>query len=266
MTGVFYGWWIVAVAFLTHCVTVGLVFYSFGVFLPTLTAHFGWSRAEVSFGFSLVSLCAAVYAPFVGRTVDRFGPRPSQLFGAIVVALGFLLLRRVETLTEFYVLMGLVVSLGATSLGQLPSNAAVANWFVRRRGRALGISTTGISMGGVIFVPLSQFLIDRFGWRDAFGLLGILIVALVVPPVALVMRRSPEAVGLQPDGETVASWAEQGANPTDPVERSWTPSQAVRHRRLSPSWSRISWQLRASWGSIRTPSRPQIREVTGSGA
>ena len=153
MRRTFYGWRIVAVAFLTHCITTGIVFYSFGVFLSTLSEQFGWTRAQVSFGFSLVAMCGAVYSPFVGRAIDRYGPRPSQLVGATCMALGFWLLRGIDTLLQFYVLMGLIVSLGSTALGPLPSNTAVSNWFVRRRGRALGFSTAGISMGGVIFVP-----------------------------------------------------------------------------------------------------------------
>src|SRR5438552_1197491 len=98
----FYGWRIVAVAFLAHCINTGIVFYSFGVFLHSLTEQFGWSRAQVSFGFSLVTLCGAVYSPLVGRVVDRWGPRPSQLAGAVVMAAGFLLLRGVATLSQFY--------------------------------------------------------------------------------------------------------------------------------------------------------------------
>src|SRR3972149_8449776 len=121
----YYGWRIVGVAFLTHCITTGIVFYSFGVFLNSLTGHFGWSRAEVSFGFSLVSLCGAAYSPFVGRVVDRFGSRPSQLVGAVAMATGFWLLSRIDSLVHFYLLMGLVVSLGSTALGALPGNGAV---------------------------------------------------------------------------------------------------------------------------------------------
>ena len=97
MRPVFYGWWIVAVAFLTHCITTGIVFYSFGVFLSVLTEAFGWSRAEVSIGFSLVALCGAVYAPVVGRVVDRLGPRVSQIIGALSMATGFFLLRSIES-------------------------------------------------------------------------------------------------------------------------------------------------------------------------
>jgi MFS family permease len=224
----FYGWRIVAVAFLTHCITTGIVFYSFGVFLSTLSEEFSWTRAQVSFGFSLVALCGAVYSPFVGRIVDRFGPRPSQLAGAVAMAAGFLWLHGINSLVEFYVLMGGVVSFGSTALGPLPSNTAVANWFVRLRGRALGIATAGISMGGVIFVPLTQFLIDRYGWRNAFAVLGVFILAVAVPPVALFMRRSPESMGLRPDG---AAPPRQGV-PLDldwEIEHSWTPAQAMRH-------------------------------------
>ncbi len=234
----YYGWRIVAVAFLTHCVTTGIVFYSFGVFLNSLTEHFGWSRAEVSLGFSLVSLCGALYSPIVGRVVDRFGPRPAQLFGAVAMALGFVLLRDIDSLRGFYVLMGGLVSLGAMALGTLPSNAAVARWFVRRRGRALGIATAGISMGGVVFVPLTQFLIDHYGWRDTFAILGGLILVLVVPPVALFMRRSPESMGVLPDGlgpPTVG-----GIDLHWETERSWTPAQAIRHRNF--------WLITAAFG------------------
>ncbi|HSP95972.1 MAG TPA: MFS transporter [Candidatus Dormibacteraeota bacterium] len=228
MRRIFYGWWIVAVAFVTHCITTGIVFYSFGVFLPALTEAFGWSRAQASFGFSLASLCGAFYSPAVGRVVDRRGSRPSQLVGAVAMASGFWLLHGMASLTEFYLVMGAVVSLGATALGGLPSNAAVTRWFVRRRGQALGIATAGISMGGVIFVPLTQWLIARCGWRGAFGWLGVIVLVAAVPPVALFMRRAPESMGLQPDGEAHSAGADPAA--AREIERSWTAAQALRSR------------------------------------
>lgn len=228
MQRIFYGWWIVAVAFMTHCLTTGIVFYSFGVFLPALTEAFGWTRAQASLGFSLASLCGAFYSPAIGRVVDRRGSRPSQLVGAVAMASGFWLLHRMTSLLEFYLVMGAVVSLGATALGGLPSNAAVARWFVRRRGRALGIATAGISMGGVIFVPLTEWLIARRGWRGAFAWLGAIVLVAAVPPVALLMRRAPETMGLRPDGEaqSAAPDATLGAE----IERSWTAEQALRSR------------------------------------
>jgi MFS family permease len=225
---IFYGWWIVAVAFVTHCLTTGIVFYSFGVFLPALTEAFGWTRAQAAFGFSLASLCGAFYSPAIGRVVDRRGSRPSQLLGAAAMALGFWLLHRVSSLLEFYLVMGAVVSLGATALGALPSNAAVTRWFVRRRGQALGIATAGISMGGVIFVPLTEWLLARSGWRGAFAWLGVIVLAAAVPPVALLMRRAPEVMGLRPDGD--AHGAPLDAAAALELERSWTAAEALRSR------------------------------------
>ncbi len=225
----FYGWLIVGTAFVTLCVNTGIVFYSFGVFLSVLTAHFGWTRAQVSFGFSLVTLFGALYSPFIGRAVDRVGPRPVQLVGGFLMALGFVLLRGVDSLRGFYLIMGLLVSLGSTGLGNLPSNAAVARWFVRGRGRALGISTAGLSMGGVIFVPLTQWLIDAYGWRNSFLVLGVLVALIALPPVALFMRRAPEDLGLRPDGDAPP----RPGVPIDfdaELERSWTPAQAMQHR------------------------------------
>lgn len=228
MRRIFYGWRIVGVAFVTHCITTGIVFYSFGVFLPALSAAFGWSRAETAFGFSLSSLCGAFYSPAVGRVVDRRGSRPAQLVGAVAMAAGFWLLRGMGSLIEFYLVMGTAVSLGATALGGLPSNAAVTRWFVRRRGQALGVATAGISMGGVVFVPLTEWLIARGGWRGAFAWLAVIVVLAAVPPVALFMRRAPESMGLRPDGDPPAP-GEGPAARREP-EASWTAAQALRSR------------------------------------
>jgi MFS family permease len=144
------------------------------------------------------------------------------------MSLGFLAMSRIHSLIEFYALMGAVVALGSTALGALPSNAAVARWFVRQRGRALGIATAGISTGGVVFVPLTQLLIGSYGWRTAFAVLAALVAGVVIPPVALFMRRSPESMGLRPDGTAPRPGAVIDIE--HEIERSWTAGQAVRHR------------------------------------
>jgi MFS family permease len=192
--GIYYGWWIVAAAFLTHCLTVGCVFYSFGVFFTPLMQEFGWSRAQLSWGFSSISIFGAVYSPLVGRVVDRFGSRPSQLVGVLVLGGTLMLLGRIHSLPQYYALMALLLSLGSAALGPIPSNTAVAGWFHRRRGQALGLATAGISMGGVVFVPLSARLIAALGWRDAFTALGAIVLAVGLAPVALLMRKPPRDI------------------------------------------------------------------------
>ncbi len=219
----YYGWRIVAVAFLTHCLNVGCVFYSFGVFFTPLIDEFGWTRAQISWGFSSVSIVGALWSPFVGRVVDRYGPRPSQIFGALVLGGTFMLLSTVDSLWHYYALMALLVSLGSTALGPIPSNSAVAGWFLRRRGRALGFATAGISMGGVIFVPLAQTLITHLGWRQAFVALGAVVIGVGVAPVAFVMRKPP--VELPPE-ERMPGGGDRGL--TFEIEHSVTPRDAVR--------------------------------------
>jgi len=229
-SGFFYGWRIVAVCFVTHCLNVGTVFYGFSVFFYPLCAEFGWSRVQTSIGFSLSVVLSAFYAIAIGRVVDHYGPRVVQLGGAVSLALGFVMLSTTTSLGHYLLSMSLLVALGSAALGPVSSNTAVARWFVRRRGTALGISTAGISMGGVIFVPLTQYLIDTIGWRHAFLALAAIVVACAMPPVALWMRRSPESMGLRPDGEPSRLTASEIGLVEREIERSVLPRDAVRSR------------------------------------
>jgi len=222
-SGFYYGWVVVAVSFTTHALTVGAVFYSFGVFYAPLLGEFGWTRAEVALGFSLVSLVGAIYSPWVGRSIDLYGCRPVQLFGVTAMCAAFLLLSRVTSLLQYYLCMGGVLALGSTSLGMLPSNTAVAQWFLRRRGRALGLATAGISMGGVIFVPLSHMLIASFGWRGAFRWLAFIVGLCGYAAVGIFMRRAPAHL---PSFELGGGAGD--AELENELDRSVTPAEAVR--------------------------------------
>src|SRR5262249_8145401 len=141
----------------------------------------------------------------------------------VVLGVTFIVLSRVHSLWQYYVLLALFLSLGSSSLGPIPSNTAVAGWFLRRRGRALGLATAGISMGGVVFVPFAQTLIEHVGWRRAFVAIGATVIATGLLPVALVMRKPPAELPA----------IEHGA-PGDPfdlaseLERSVTPRDAMR--------------------------------------
>lgn len=207
---VFYGWWIVCVAFVCHAVNTGMIFYAWGVFFTPLAHAFG-GRGPVATGFSVLQFAAASYSLVVGRAVDRHGARPVAALGAVVLGTGFVLLSRVDSLLALYLCLGGPVALGSVCIGNLPNNASVACWFVRRRGRALGVATAGISAGGMIFAPLAEHLIARFGWRTAFATLGVLAATLVLPPVLLLMRRDPAELGLVPDGDVPSDAPDAGA-------------------------------------------------------
>ena len=237
----FHGHLIVLTAFLCHAVNVGLIFYSWGVFLTPLSEHFG-SRALVAAGYSGMQFAGAAMGFFIGPLVDRHGARPIQLVGAAAMALGFFGMSQVDSLPALYLCLAGPLALGVTSVGGVAANAAVARWFIRRRGRALGIATAGISFGGIVFAPLTQYLIDTVGWRGAYAVLGGLVLLVVVPPVLAFMVRDPEDMGLLPDGATNGDAAATEANKRTlqrELERSVTPRVAIR----DPSF----WLLAASF-------------------
>ena len=239
---VYHGWCIVLVAFVCHAVNTGLIFYAWSVFLTPLAAVFG-GRGRVAGAYASMQLACAAYGIAIGRVVDRRGARPVEIAGAISLATGFLLLARVRSLPALYGCLAVPVALGSTCIGGLPNNAAVARWFVRKRGRALGFSTAGISAGGILFAPLAQFLIERVGWRDAYALLGLTVAALVLPPVLAFMRRDPAELGLMPDGEPPPSSDDPGAGLAffeRERERSVRPQVAVRQANF--------WLLAAAFG------------------
>jgi len=244
---IFHGWWIVATAFIALAVNVGLLFYSWGVFLSPLAAAFG-GRAGVSVAYSSMQVAAALYGLFVGRLVDRHGARPVQIVGVFAFALGYALVARATSLWWLYAAMAGPVALGSTCIGALPSNGAVARWFVRRRGLALGISTAGISAGGIVFAPASQYLIEHLGWRRAYDVLAMSVLVLVLPPVLAFMRRDPADMGLLPDGAPPHRSADDReahlAFAARELERSVRPGVAMRDRSF--------WLLAAAFGLTMT--------------
>jgi OFA family oxalate/formate antiporter-like MFS transporter len=197
-TGIFFGWWVVFVSAALIFLTGGTFFYGFSILFNPIVNEFGWSRAAVSFAFSLRSEVGGIAAPVVGFLVDRVGPRRLMVFGVVAVAVGFILLSRVESLWAFYgsvvvIAIGMSASVGPVGM------VAVAHWFRRRRGRALAVMAMGAGSSGVMVVILAG-LVSAFGWRDA--LLIIAIVQLVVcVPLALSVRNRPEDLGLLPDGD-----------------------------------------------------------------
>ncbi len=238
---VFHGWWIVLVAFVCFAVNTGLIFYAWSVFLVPLSQTFG-GRARVSGAYSLMQVASAAYGIFIGRIVDRRGARGVETVGAVVLAVGFLLMSRVRSLGALYLCMALPIALGSTCIA-LPNNAAVARWFVRKRGRALGVSTAGISAGGIVCAPLAQYMTGHFGWRSAYALLGVGIAGVLLPPVLLFMRRDPADLGLRPDGEPPIDDGARGARLRfleREMERSVRPDVAVRQANF--------WLLAAAFG------------------
>lgn len=190
----------VAVAFFVDFIAVGFFFYSYGVFFKAIAAEFGDSRLGVALGLTVTNAVGAVAAPLVGRALDRFPLRRVIGVGASSMALGFLSLSQVETQLQFYLVLGLFIGFGASSMGNLATSKLVTNWFERKRGTALGIAATGVSLSGVVMPYVSAEIISSFGWRNGFLMYGLFTFLVVVPLVLRLVVSKPEDVGLRKDG------------------------------------------------------------------
>ncbi len=196
--GIFYGWWIVAANAAIAFYQAGTYFYGFGAFINPLKQSFGWSYAQISLAFSLRSAETGPIAPLTGYMVDRLGARPVALIGISVMGLGFFLLSQTNSLAVFYITY-LVLALGASLCGSVLPMTNIANWFIRKRGRAFGFFTAGAGMSGLL-VPVVTWLLGVYHWRTVLIMIGggTWLVGL---PLALVLRHRPEKYGLHPDGE-----------------------------------------------------------------
>jgi MFS family permease len=199
----FYGWWIVIIGCILDAVKGGTYNTGFTLyFLPVLT-EMRLSRAATSLPFSLAKLESALEGPLVGYLIDRFDLRVMLVLGTTLAGLGFVLL----SFTHSYLLF-LLVFIGPVTTGfQIGFNhatlAAVNHWFRRKRGLAMSIVQTGQAIGGVVIFPLVALAVLTLGWRTAALLSGLGVLMLL--PLALLVRRSPESMGLRPDGEWGAS-------------------------------------------------------------
>ncbi len=200
---IFYGWWIVCASFVTLFVATGFIFYSYGVFLVPIQEEFHASRFAVTIGLTLMNAAMAIFAPFLGRIIDTWSIRRLMIIGCVSLGTGFLLAARITALWQWYVLIATLLAIGVVTIGQLASTALVCNWFVRRRGAALGIATTGVSMSGMIMAPVTSWLIDAYGWRITFDIFGMLSLFLLLPFVWVLIISRPEEIGLLPDGARV---------------------------------------------------------------
>jgi MFS family permease len=195
-----FGWRMVAVAFFVDFVAVGFFFYSFGVFFKAIAAEFGDSRLGISLGLTATNVVGAIVAPLLGKALDIYPLRQVIAVGCVSMTIGFLLLSQVQSQLQFYLALGVFIGFGASAMGGLATAKLVANWFNKRRGRALGIAATGISVSGVVMPFVSAALIDNYGWREGFIAYGCFTGLVVLPIVLTFVVSKPSDVGLMPDG------------------------------------------------------------------
>ena len=189
-----YGWIVVAVAFFLSAISFGTL-ASVGIFLKPLIAEFGWSRGNLSLGYTAIAFASAVTGILWSIIVDRHGSRWVVLFGAIAMGIPLLLLSRIELLSEFYVYYFLFGALGHAAVTG-PLWVCVGLWFKNNVGLALGLTFSGSAIGQGVVPYIARYLIDNFGWETAYSTLGMAYMILAIP-IALLVRDNPQRREIQ---------------------------------------------------------------------
>src|SRR5262245_55198240 len=221
----FYGWVIVGVVFVTMGVGVNAR-TAFSLLFPPILDEFGWERGVTAGAFSFGFLVSAVLSPSLGRLMDRRGPRVVLELGVGLMAAGLILATLTRQPWHLYATLGVMVGGGSVCLGYTGQALFLPNWFVRRRGLAMSLAFSGVGVGSIIILPWVQAIIAGAGWRAACWGLAILMLVLLVP-LNLLLRRRPEDLGLEPDGDRAAGSASRqmpGTGPSRPdnvVDAAW---------------------------------------------
>ena len=230
----FYGWIIVAVAFVTMGLGVNAR-TAFSLLFPAILTEFGWQRGVTAGAFSFGFLISALLSPVLGRLMDRRGPRVVMELGIFVMAVGLLLATLASEPWHIYATLGVLVGAGSVCLGFTGEALLLSAWFVRRRGLAMSIAFSGVGIGSMILMPLLQTIIERSGWRAACWAMGISVL-LVLAPVNLLTRRRPGDIGLAPDGDDSSAVTPPGGHEGNVVD---------------PLWAAVDWTLGRAVGTAR---------------
>jgi sugar phosphate permease len=196
---VFYGWWMLAASVLVMTVISGLSVWANGLYVKPLEEEFGWSRAEVSLGFSAAILVSGFAGPLIGLWIDRFGPRSAMLVGSSMTGLTYVLLAFTDALWQWYLFAAVNAGFRQMTFF-IPMQVLASRWFDRRRGAALSILGTGFALGGFLLLPVLALVIDATSWRGGFLFSGMMAVAIVIPVTLFVLRDWPSDKGTYADG------------------------------------------------------------------
>ncbi len=229
---IFYGWWNVAASFVGLSLSYAMfTVFAFGTFVGPLEAEFGWMRGEMSFALTIANVAVVVASPLLGALIDRIGARRVMvvsiaLLGVCVASMSQL----TGDIRHYYLMHALIPLLGA---GTLPLAYAriVVGWFEKHRGLALGIALSGFGVGATMVPALAQWMIELFGWREAYLLFGGLILLVSLPLAVFVLREKPAAPAGPARLATVSA-------PAD-ADRSWAGLTLAESARTRPFWFMI---------------------------
>ena len=224
----FYGWWIVLASLAFHGLSGAAFGFTFGQYLLKIEGEFGWSNFAISGTYSASLFLAGVLSPLHGWLLDHLSPRSLMMAGIAVFGVGFALLSFTETFASFFIVI-MLMSVGSNLSGWLTLTTVTTRWFRRKRSFALGISSTGIGLAGVLS-PIIAWSLDTHGWQ-ATAMGSALAVLAIGIPLSYVLRGYPEDYGMRPDGDAAPPPPAEGAAPARPPdEEDFTAAEAMRDR------------------------------------
>ena len=230
--GIFHGYYVAVIVFLSTGLSIGMAQYAFGEFAEPLQEEFGWSQTEVNLSLTF-AFVSGLFAPFIGRLSDRYGTRPVMFWSLVVISAGFVLRPLISELWHWY-LFSAMVYIGFPGATVMPAGKMVGIWFPETRGRVMGAVTAGNNFGGVTMPAFAAVIISAATWEWAYIGFAAIMAALAV--VALVViKESPEAVERER--------ARTGRGPLKDGGK-------CRPRRYEPERRRSYWLVLA--GSVRT--------------
>lgn len=231
---IFYGWYIALGCAAMMLVAGGVGYYGLAVFLEPLQEEHGWSNSSVSGATSMFFLIGGVVGAVTGPYIDRYGSRPFQIVGVIIMGALVMFVGGITHLWQLYALYA-AIALGNGLASAVSINAMMSRWWIRRRARAMSISATGVSLGGVILTPLGAWMVERGGLSMAAPALGAAVLVIALPVVLFVLAFEPRDMGLLPDGdrseeEALAAVQRSGRQhlSLEAQSRVWTRAEAVR--------------------------------------
>ena len=228
----YYGWAIVFTSFFISVAQVPMYGPVFSIFLKPIEESLGWSRSTITIGFTIGSLGGALLAAAVGPIVDRYGARIVVAVTGLIVTAGLLGVAAISEPWHLWLAYGAARTASVAGVG-LGTTVAIANWFIRMRGRAIAIRAAGQRAGQSVVPLLILPVLLLIGWRESFVVLAVVALLFVTAPALLLIRRRPEDYGLLPDGDTAPE------NTPGVAERSTEHSWLLREVRAT----RTLWMI-----------------------
>jgi MFS family permease len=227
----------------------GIGFYSHGAILDPLRVHYGWSKGTISTALTMYFAVSGVLGMVVGQAIDRFGSKPLLILGSIITGIGFFLLSRITQLWQLFAVY-LFLAVGTSCASPMTITTLIANWFVSKRGLAMGLTMSGLSLGGMVMVPFTVFLTSHFGLKTALPLLGGMFCLVIIPIAVFLIKQHPADVGQFPDGRPKAPLSPDTSGKRSSFStqmRVWTRGEAMQTKAF---WAIVIAFLLAMTGQL----------------